>query len=138
MSDMKNKNGLVAFALVGLAAGAAAWYLLGTDDGKKQLSRANDGIKDLTRSLKDVSKREAKRARKLANQASEELHALKNKASESFDSLKDKASDELDSLKYKAKEAGKEALNNTNGAAHKLADHVDDAVDAAKSKVDKA
>ncbi|MDF2518006.1 MAG: hypothetical protein K0R59_3302, partial [Sphingobacterium sp.] len=28
---MKNsKNGLVAFALVGLAAGAAAWYLLGT------------------------------------------------------------------------------------------------------------
>lgn len=135
---MKNKNGLVAFALIGLAAGAAAWYLLGTDDGKKQLSRANDGIKDLTRSLKDVSKREAKRARKLASQASEELHALKNKAAEGFGSLKDRASDEVDTLKNKAKEVGREALNNTNSVAHKLADHVDDAVDTAKNKVDKA
>ncbi|MNF11657.1 hypothetical protein D3C80_2129150 [compost metagenome] len=52
--------------------------------------------------------------------------------------MKDKASDEVDALKNKAKEVGREALNNTNSAAHKLADHVDDAVDTAKSKVDKA
>ncbi|AIM35783.1 hypothetical protein ACFX5U_01645 [Sphingobacterium sp. SG20118] len=135
---MKNKNGLVAFALVGLAAGAAAWYLLGTDDGKKQLSRANDGIKDLTRSLKDVSKREAKRARKLASQASEELHALKDKASEKFDDLTHRASDDLASLKNKAKEVGRDALDSTNHSAKKLVDQVDDAVDTAKRKVDNA
>ena len=58
----KNRNGLVAFALLGLAVGTAAYYLLGTEDGKKQLDRANDGIKSLTKSIKDLSKKEAKRA----------------------------------------------------------------------------
>lgn len=54
---MKNKNGILAFALLGLAAGTAAYYLLATEDGKKQMDRANDGIKSLTKSLKDLSKK---------------------------------------------------------------------------------
>lgn len=125
---MKNKkNGLAVCALLGLAAGAAAWYLLGTDDGKKQLDRANDGIKSLTRSLKDVSKKEAKRAQRLANQASEELHALKNKAT-----------DEFGALKNKAKELGRDVLDKTNSSAQRLAGDVDNAIDSAKNKVDNA
>lgn len=56
-----NKNGLIAFALLGLAAGTAAYYLLSTDDGKKQLDKANSAIKDLTKSLKELSKKEAKK-----------------------------------------------------------------------------
>ena len=132
---MKNsKNGLVAFALVGLAAGAAAWYLLGTDDGKKQLDRANDGIKSLTKSLKDLSKKEAKKAQKLANRASAELDHLKAKAHAAFS----KASDDADALKNKAKEAGREALDHANNAAQNLASKIDNTTDAAKSKISNA
>lgn len=132
---MKNsKNGLVAFALVGLAAGAAAWYLLGTDDGKKQLDRANDGIKSLTQSLKDLSKKEAKKAQKLANRASAELDNLKSKAQAAFS----KASDDADALKNKAKEAGREALDHANNAAQNLASKIDNTTDAAKSKISNA
>ncbi|MDF2479352.1 MULTISPECIES: hypothetical protein [unclassified Sphingobacterium] len=129
---MKNsKNGLVAFALVGLAAGAAAWYLLGTDDGKKQLDRANDGIKSLTKSLKDLSKKEARKAQKLANRASAELDNLKSKAQAAFS----KATDDADALKNKAKEAGREALDHANNAAQNLASKIDNTTDAAKSKI---
>ncbi len=132
---MKNsKNGLVAFALVGLAAGAAAWYLLGTDDGKKQLDRANDGIKSLTKSLKDLSKIEAKKAQKLANKASAELDNLKSKAQAAFS----KASDDADALKNKAKEAGRETLDHANNAAQNLASKIDNTTDAAKSKISNA
>lgn len=132
---MKNsKNGLVAFALVGLAAGAAAWYLLGTDDGKKQLDRANDGIKSLTQSLKDLSKKEAKKAQKLANRASAELDNLKSKAQAAFS----KASDDADALKNKAKEAGREALDHANNAVQNLASKIDNTTDAAKSKISNA
>ncbi|WP_343563289.1 hypothetical protein [Sphingobacterium sp.] len=132
---MKNsKNGLVAFALVGLAAGAAAWYLLGTDDGKKQLDRANDGIKSLTKSLKDLSKKEARKAQKLANRASAELDSLKSKAQAAFS----KASDDADALKNKAKEAGREALDHANNAAQNLANKIDNTTDAAKSKISNA
>ena len=132
---MKNsKNGLVAFALVGLAAGAAAWYLLGTDDGKKQLDRANEGIKSLTKSLKDLSKKEAKKAQKLANRASAELDSLKSKAQAAFG----KASEDADALKNKAKEAGRDALDHANNAAQNLASKIDNTTDAAKSQISNA
>ncbi len=68
-----NKNGLIAFALLGLAAGAAAYYLLSTDDGKQQLNKANSAIKDLTKTLKDVTKKEAKKASKLARSTRDEF-----------------------------------------------------------------
>lgn len=111
-----NKNGLIAFALIGLAAGVATYYLLGTDDGKKQLERANEGIKDITNSLKGLAEKEGKRATKFAQRAAEEL----------------------DGLKEKAKEHGKDALNKVNDSAQHLADKVDDKVDTAKSKVSNA
>lgn len=60
---MKSKNGIVAFALLGLAAGTAAYYLFATEDGKKQLDCANKSLKDLTNSVKSLSKKEAKRAK---------------------------------------------------------------------------
>ncbi|MBP3943165.1 YtxH domain-containing protein [Sphingobacteriaceae bacterium WQ 2009] len=113
---MENKNGVIAFALIGLAAGVATYYLLGTDDGKKQLERANEGIKDITNSLKGLAQKEGKRASKFAKRAVEEI----------------------DDIKEKAKEQGKDVLDKVNDSAQHLANKVDEKVDTAKSKVSNA
>jgi len=123
----KNRNGLVAFALLGLAVGTAAYYLLGTEDGKKQLDRANDGIKSLTNSIKELSKKEAKRASKLAKSAKADLENLKDRA-------KVAGRDALDKASSKANEwAGK-----ASDAAHNLANKAEDAADKAKSDIKNA
>lgn len=113
---MKNKNGILAFALLGLAAGAAAYYLLATEDGKKQLDRANDGVKSLTKSLKDISKKEAKRASKFAQSAKDEIMEMKGKA----------------------KEYGKELADKASNTAHNLANKVDEGASKAKSDIENA
>lgn len=113
---MENKNGLIAFALLGLAAGAAAYYLLATDDGKNQLDRANKGVKELTKSIKQRSKKEAKRAAKLAKSTKAEI----------------------DNLKSKAKGAGVRAVDAAADTAHKLADKASQAVHRAEDKAEKA
>ncbi|EEI91512.1 hypothetical protein HMPREF0765_2822 [Sphingobacterium spiritivorum ATCC 33300] len=113
---MKNKNGILAFALLGLAAGTAAYYLLATEDGKKQMDRANDGIKSLTKSLKDLSKKEAKRASKFAQSAKDEIMELKGKA----------------------KDLGKDLAEKASSAAHNMANKVDEGASKAKSNIDNA
>lgn len=59
---MEKKNGLLAFALLGLAAGAAAYYLLATEDGKRQMDKANKSVKGLSKSLKELSEKESKKS----------------------------------------------------------------------------
>ncbi len=123
---MKNTNGLLAFALLGLAAGTAAYYLLATDDGKKTLDKANEGIKDLTNSLKDITKKEGKKAAKLAQSAKEELEALTAKAKDSGKQVLDKVSDKASDWANKA-----------SNSAHNLADKAEDIADQAKSDLSK-
>lgn len=123
----KNRNGLVAFALLGLAVGTAAYYLLGTEDGKKQLDRANDGIKSLTNSIRDISKKEAKRASKLAKSAKSDLENLKDRA-------KNAGRDALDKASSKANEWANKAAD----AAHNIAGKAEDVVDKAKSDIKNA
>ena len=96
---MKNKNGLIAFALIGVAVGTAAYYLLATEDGKKTLDKANCGIKDLSKSLKALSKKESKKAAKLAKTVKSDL----------------------ENLTSKVKDAGKQAVEKATDAVHKLA-----------------
>lgn len=119
-----NKNGLVAFALLGLAVGTAAYYLLGTEDGKKQLERANCGIKDLTRSIKDMSKKEAKKAAKFAKTAKEDLEDLKTRATDAGKQVLDKASEKASDWASKA-----------STAANKYANKAEDIADQAKSDI---
>ncbi|WDF68226.1 hypothetical protein PQ465_18240 [Sphingobacterium oryzagri] len=124
---MENKNGLVAFALLGLAVGTAAYYLLGTEDGKRQLDRANEGVKSLTNSIKDLSKKEAKRAAKLAKSAKADLENLKDKAKEAGKHALDNASEKAQQWANKASDAA-------NGVSHKAEDVIADA----KSEINKA
>ncbi len=95
---MKNKNGLIALALVGLAAGAAAYYLLGTDDGKEKLKGAKCHIKDLTKSLKQLTKRQKKKAEKLAKTAQSDLEKLGKKIKETGKQAVEKAADKTISV----------------------------------------
>lgn len=94
---MKNKKGLITFALLGLVVGSAAYYLLATDDGKKRLSKTNCKIKDLTKSLKDLSKKESKIASKITKNVKSDLGELADKV----------------------KSSGKEALNIASETAKK-------------------
>lgn len=48
MSDKKNISALAPIALVALAAGAAAWYLLKTDKGKATADSIADTFNDLS------------------------------------------------------------------------------------------
>jgi len=100
---MKNKNKLIAFALLGLAAGTAAYYLLGTEDGKKRLKNSSRCVKDLTKSIKSLSKKQAKKASKLVKSAQ----------------------DDLEKLTTKGKEAGKQAINAATDTADKLINKVE-------------
>ncbi|MBE8719910.1 hypothetical protein [Sphingobacterium pedocola] len=123
----KNRNGLVAFALLGLAVGTAAYYLLGTEDGKKQLDRANEGIKDLTRSIKDISKKEAKKAAKFAKTAKSDLEGLKARAQDVGKQVIDKASEKATDWASKASDA-----------ANKFSTKAEDVADKAKSDISNA
>jgi len=123
----KNKNGLVAFALLGLAVGTAAYYLLGTEDGKRQLDRANEGVKSLTQSIKELSKKEAKRAAKLAKSAKADLENFKDKA-------KVAGKNALDSASEKAQQWASKASD----AAHSASDKADEVIAEAKAEINKA
>ncbi|WP_140937777.1 hypothetical protein [Sphingobacterium lumbrici] len=120
----KNRNGLVAFALLGLAVGTVAYYLLGTEDGKKHLDRANEGIKDLTRSIKEISKKEAKKAAKFAKTAKSDLEDLKVRAKDVGKQVIDKASEKATDWASKASDA-----------AHKFSTKAENVADKAKSDI---
>ena len=66
----------VAFALTGLAVGAAAYYLFGTKEGRKTLNKAVDGVNDLSKTLKAQAEEGLDKAVQLANKAKEEYHKV--------------------------------------------------------------
>ncbi|MFC7523956.1 hypothetical protein ACFQRK_08395 [Parapedobacter sp. GCM10030251] len=77
---MNTKNSIVTYALVGLAAGTVAWLLLGTKEGRKQLDRASDGIRELSNSIRKSTKDGLHKASKLADRATEEINDLRSQA----------------------------------------------------------
>jgi len=78
--EMNTKNSIVTYALVGLAAGTVAWLLLGTKEGRKQLDRASDGIRELSNSIRKSTKDGLHKASKLADRATEEINDLRSQA----------------------------------------------------------
>jgi len=111
---MKSKNSIVTYALVGLAAGTVAWLLLGTKEGRKQLDRASDGIRELTKSIRENTR--------------EGL----NKAS----SLADRASREIDDLRTQARSKGQSAIRKADRLAKEGIDKAQAAVKSAKRKAE--
>lgn len=112
---MNRKNSIITFALVGLAAGTVAWLLLGTKDGRKQLNRASDGIRSLSKTVRHNTKKGIDKAAALA----------------------DKATKEIQELRAKAKSSGSTAINKADQATKSAVNKVDDAVKTARRKAQK-
>lgn len=109
---MNTKNSIVTYALLGLAAGTAAWLLLGTKEGRKQMNRASDGIRELSKSIRKTTKDGMEKASKLA----------------------DRASHEIDTLRKQAKNKGQSAMNEADRLAKDGIDKARNAARAVKSK----
>ena len=88
---MNTKNSIVTYALVGLAVGTAAWLLMGTKEGRKQLHCASDGVRELSKSIRKTTKDGIQKASKLADRASEEIDNLRAQAKNKGKSTIDKA-----------------------------------------------
>ena len=111
---MNTKNNIITFALVGLAAGTVAWLLLGTKEGRKQLSCAEEGFRQFTEAVKNNAKKGVDQAARTAS----------------------KATQEANSMREKAVSHGKSMLDKTNQAAKKAVQNVEGAVKAARRKTD--
>lgn len=111
---MNTKNSIVTYALVGLAAGTVAWLLLGTKEGRKQMDRAGDGIRELSKSIRKTTKEGIRRASEIAN----------------------RATDEIDSLRSQAKSKSRAAIEKADRAAKSGVDKARAAVKTAKQKAE--
>src|SRR5690606_29779090 len=88
---MNTKNSIVTYALVGLAAGTMAWLLLGTKEGRKQLDRAGDGIRELSKSIRKNTREGLDKAAKLSDRATREIDDLRVQAKSKGRSFIEKA-----------------------------------------------
>lgn len=77
---MNRRNSIVTYALVGLAAGTVAWLLLGTKEGRRQVDRAGDGLRELSKSIRKSTKEGIRKASDIADRASEEIDNLRTQA----------------------------------------------------------
>ena len=74
----RNNSSLTAILLIGLAAAAAAWYLLKTEDGKATAESLKDTFNDLSENLKA--------------KASESINQVTEQAKSVIDNLKARTS----------------------------------------------
>lgn len=117
---MSKNSSLVGFALAGLAAGAAAWYLFGTKDGRKSLNKAIDSISELSNTIKE-------KASEGLDCASDFAEKAKDKAKKKFEEGKDKFSDVSDEIKKKGSRLKDDAENLGRKAARSAEDLATDA-----------
>src|SRR5690606_15979267 len=91
---MKNKSSLLGFALTGMAVGAAALYLFGTKEGRKNLNCAIEGINEFSNTLKDKANEGLECASDFAAKA-------KKMAKQKFEEGKSSFEDATDEIKQK-------------------------------------
>jgi hypothetical protein len=83
---MENNNSKIAVAIIaGIAAGAAAWYFMTTENGKHNWATLIDIAKDITDKLKDAGSEQGSFLASAGREASEYVG---RKASDAFDGVK--------------------------------------------------
>lgn len=78
MNYDRNKSTIGTVLLVGLAAGAAAWYLLKTDKGRETAENLRNSFNDLSTNFKDKA---ADSFAQVSEQAKNVIDNLKTKTS---------------------------------------------------------
>jgi len=141
MKTCNKSTKLVAFALAGLAAGAAVYYLLGTTEGRKTLNKAVDGVNGLSKNLKAQAEEGLHKATKLANKAKEEYEKVMeivkevgSDAAEKMRAYQHEAADLASQGMSKAKSLKADAKN----YAKQGLEHLEETSRTARKKVDKA
>lgn len=117
---MKTNSKIATAIFAGLAAGAATWYFMSTDDEKQKWTSLVDGVKDLTDTIKQ--------------KANEKGAVLANKAEEAVDYVNNKKDAFVDYATSKIKE-GKDYAADAKATAE---DKVNEAADLASSKYNEA
>jgi len=79
MNYDRNKSTIGAVLLVGLAAGAAAWYLLKTEKGRETANNLMNSFNDLSENFKD---RASDSFAQVTEQAKNVIDNLKSKTSQ--------------------------------------------------------
>jgi len=82
---------MMSLAIAGLAAGGAAWYLLGTEKGRNLCHSLSDSARDLSNTVKDkVSSRwneMANRAEDVADNMNRKADRMANRAENAMDNM---------------------------------------------------
>lgn len=119
---MSKRSSLVGFALAGLAAGAAAWYLFGTKEGRETLDRAMAGMQDFKENVKarakegmecasDFAEKTKQKAGEAYQRAQDSVKENVGKAKAYGQSMAQDAEDLGETAVSKAREVGKQAEN---------------------------
>lgn len=123
---MSKGSGMVGFALAGLAAGIATWYLLGTKEGRANLDRAIEGINELSNTVKT-------KAREQMECASDKMDKAKNK----INAIKEDVKTEVKSASEKARKTGKKMSDDIQDLAQKARQSSAELAGEAKAKAAK-
>ncbi len=75
---MSDKSKVATVVLAGLAAGAAAWYLLATEDGKATTDKLVDSLKNLSGTFNDIKDKAVDTIDQLTGQANKVAENLKS------------------------------------------------------------
>ena len=121
---MKNQSQLAAFIITGVAVGAAAWWLFGTKEGRRQMDCAADNMRDIANSLRQKAKEGAVKAADLAGKAREEAQHLQDKARVGIGNLSEKLSSNGKAVAEKAGDTVKKVADKAQKAAKKVAHQV--------------
>lgn len=81
---MTDKSKIATVVLAGLAAGAAAWYLLATEDGKATTDKLVGSLKDLGNNWGDIKDKATDTIDKLTGKATEMAGNLKSQAETAY------------------------------------------------------
>lgn len=98
---MENRNAKVAAVVIaGLAAGAATWYFMKSENGRQNWSAIVDAVKDFSDKIKDSSSTQKDNLANLSDKASD---YLSDKAGEATNF----SSDTIEDISQKASEQAK-------------------------------
>lgn len=84
---MSDNSKIAAVVLAGLAAGAAAWYLLATEDGKATTDKLVDSLKNLGGTFNDIKEKASDTIENLTGQANKVADNLMNKADNAYSNV---------------------------------------------------
>jgi len=130
-NKMSKNSSLLGFALAGMAAGAAAWYLFGTKDGRKSLSKAIDGINELSSTIKEKASEGLECASDFADKAKDKAKKKFEEGKRKFSDISDQVSDASDEIKKK----GNRLKDDAEDLGRKAARGAEDLATDAKNKM---